>query len=37
MAPSVAATVVVKAEGAFGGSSGVLFGFAPELGVQVGF
>jgi hypothetical protein len=37
MAPTVAATAVVKAEGAFGGSSGLLFGFAPELGFQVGF
>jgi hypothetical protein len=37
MGPNVAATAVVKAETALGGSAGLLFGFAPELGVQMGF
>jgi hypothetical protein len=37
LGPTVAATAIVKAEGSFGGSAGFLFGFAPEVGVQVGF
>jgi hypothetical protein len=32
-----AATGALKIECAFGGTTGVLFGFAPELGVQLGF
>ena len=35
--PSVAATVVVKGEAAFGGSAGSLVGLAPEAGMQFGF
>ena len=34
---SVAASVAVKGEGAFGGVAGFLFGFAPEVGMQLGF
>jgi hypothetical protein len=37
LAPTVATTVAVKGQGAFGGSAGVLFSLAPELGVQLGF
>jgi hypothetical protein len=37
MGPAVAATAVVKAETAFGGSAGTFFAFAPEIGFQVGF
>jgi hypothetical protein len=36
LTPTVAATVAVKGEGAFGGSAGFLGGFAPEVGVQLG-
>jgi hypothetical protein len=32
----VAATGALRLEGAFGGSAGFLFGFAPELGIQLG-
>jgi hypothetical protein len=34
---SVATTVALKLEGAFGGSAGLLLGMAPELGIQFGF
>jgi hypothetical protein len=34
---SLAATAALKLETAFGGSAGVLFGAAPELGIQLGF
>jgi hypothetical protein len=37
LAPTVATTVAVKGQGAFGGSAGFLFSVAPELGVQLGF
>jgi hypothetical protein len=37
IAPTVAATVAIKGQGAFGGSAGALFSVAPELGVQLGF
>jgi hypothetical protein len=37
LGPAIAATVLVKGEGAFGGTAGSLFGFAPELGVALGF
>jgi hypothetical protein len=37
LGPAVAATAVVKAEIAFGGGAGSLFGLAPELGLQFGF
>lgn len=33
---SLAATVALKLEGAFGGTAGVLFGVAPEVGFQFG-
>jgi len=33
---SVAATGALKLEGAFGGTAGVLFGIAPEIGIQLG-
>jgi hypothetical protein len=33
---SLAATLALKGEGAFGGSAGSLFGIAPELGMQLG-
>jgi hypothetical protein len=33
----IAATGALKLQGAFGGSAGFLFGFVPELGVQMGF
>jgi hypothetical protein len=32
----IAATGALRLEGAFGGSAGFLFGFAPELGIQLG-
>jgi hypothetical protein len=34
--PRSALTAAIKAQGAFGGSAGLLFGFAPEVGVQFG-
>jgi hypothetical protein len=34
---NVALTAVLKGEAAFGGTSGVLFGVAPEAGIQYGF
>jgi hypothetical protein len=34
---TIAATGALKLQGAFGGSAGFLFGFVPELGVQLGF
>jgi hypothetical protein len=34
---AVALPIGLKLEGAFGGTTGFLFGFAPELGVQFGF
>jgi hypothetical protein len=36
LGPTVAATVAVKGEGAFGGAAGFLLGFAPEFGMQLG-
>ena len=35
-APRVAITAALKAEGAFGGTAGFLFGIAPELGLALG-
>jgi len=32
----VAITAALKAEGAFGGTAGFLFGIAPELGLALG-
>lgn len=37
LAKTIATTLAVKVEGAFGGTAGFLFGFAPELGLQLGF
>jgi hypothetical protein len=37
LAKNVAATGAIKAQGAFGGTAGFLFGVVPELGIQYGF
>lgn len=37
LAKHVAATGVVRLQGAFGGAAGFMFGGAPELGIQYGF
>ncbi len=37
LGPNLAATVAVKAQGAFGGTAGSLLGFSPEAGIQLGF
>jgi hypothetical protein len=36
LATSVAMTAALKIEGAFGGTAGSLWGFAPEVGLQFG-
>jgi hypothetical protein len=36
LGPTLAGTVAVKGEGAFGGAAGFLFGIAPEVGMQIG-
>jgi len=37
LAKRIAATAALKAQGAFGGTAGFLFGVVPELGIQYGF
>jgi hypothetical protein len=37
LAKRIAATGAIKAQGAFGGTAGFLFGVVPELGIQYGF
>ena len=37
LAKKIAATAALKAQGAFGGTAGFLFGVVPELGIQYGF
>jgi hypothetical protein len=37
LSKTAAATGAIKLQGAFGGAAGFLFGFVPEVGVQLGF